>query len=70
VLTRFGYDPRPHHGDRFPHRPSFRARGSRTHPESRHLDGPCFPCRGSCPTGPNYEVQRTMKTSSGRMVKC
>jgi hypothetical protein len=37
---------------------------------SRHLDGPHFPRCGSRPTRPSGEVQRTMKTSSGRMVKC
>jgi hypothetical protein len=35
----------------------------------RHLDGPRFPRRGSRPTQPSGEVQRTVKTSS-RMVKC
>jgi hypothetical protein len=35
-----------------------------------HFDGPCFPRRGSRPTHSNGEVQRTMKTCSGRMVKC
>jgi hypothetical protein len=34
------------------------------------LDGPRFPHRGSRPTWPSGEVQRTMKTSLGRMVKC
>jgi hypothetical protein len=67
---RFGYDPCPHHGDRFPRRPDFSARGSFTHLEPRHLDGPRFPRRGSRPTRPSGEVQRTVKTSSGRMVKC
>jgi hypothetical protein len=43
---RFGYGPRPHHGDRFPRWPSFPAGGSYTHLESRHLDGPRFPRRG------------------------
>jgi hypothetical protein len=70
VPRRFGYDPHPHHGDRFPCRPDFAAGGSRTHFEPRHLDDPCFPLRGSCPTGPNGEVQRIVKTFSGRMVKC
>jgi hypothetical protein len=69
VSTRFGYGPCPHHSDRFPHRPSFPARGSRAHPELRHLDGPHFPHHGSCPTQPNGEVQRTVKTSYGRIVK-
>jgi hypothetical protein len=42
--------------------------GSHTHFKLRHLDGLCFPHRGSRPTRPNGEVQRTVKTSSGRMV--
>jgi hypothetical protein len=67
---RFGYGPCPHRGDRFPRRPGFPAGGSFLHYELRHLDGPRFPHRGSCPTRPSGEVQRTMKTSSGRMVKC
>jgi hypothetical protein len=67
---RFGYGPRPRRGDCFPHRPGFPARGSFTHLEPRHLNGPCFPHRGSRPTRPSGEVQRTVKTSSGRMVKC
>jgi hypothetical protein len=46
----FGYDPRPHHGDRFPRRPGVPAGGSFPHIEPRHLDGPCFPHRGSRPT--------------------
>jgi hypothetical protein len=66
----FGYGSRPHHGDHFPHRPSFPVGGYCTHPEPRHLDGPCFPCCGSRPTQPNGEVQRTVKISSGHMVKC
>jgi hypothetical protein len=67
---RFGYGPRPHHGDHFPRRPSFPAGGSHTHFEPRHMDGPHFSRHGSCPTWPNGEVQRIVKTSSGRMVKC
>jgi hypothetical protein len=66
----FGYDPRPHRGDRFPRRPSFPTGGSFPHFEPRHLDGPRFPRRGSCPTRPSGAVERTMKTSSSRMVKC
>jgi hypothetical protein len=66
----FGYSPRPHRGDRSPRRLVFPARGSYTHLELRHLDGLCFPCRGSHSTQPSGEVQRTVKTSSGRMVKC
>jgi hypothetical protein len=66
----FGYGPRLHHGDRFPRGPSFSAGGSFAHFEPRYLDGPRFPRRGSRPTRPSGEVQRTVKTSSGRMVKC
>jgi hypothetical protein len=34
------------------------------------LDGPRFPRRGSRPIGSIVDVQNTVKTSSGRMVKC
>jgi hypothetical protein len=67
---RFGYDSRPRRGDRFPCRHRFSARGSYTHFELRHLDGPHFPHHSSHPTRPSGEVQRTVKISSGRMVKC
>jgi hypothetical protein len=70
VHKRFGYGPRPHRGDRFPRRPDFPTGASHTHFEPKHLDGPRFPRRGSRPTRPNGEVQRTVKTSSGCMVKC
>jgi hypothetical protein len=70
VSIRFGYGLRPHRGDHFPHRPSFPTGGFHTHSELRHLNNPHFPRRGSRPTRPNGEVQRTIKTSSGRMVKC
>jgi hypothetical protein len=70
VPRRFGYNPRPHRGDRFLRMPGFPIGGSHTHFELRHLDGPCFSHRGSCPTRPNGEVERIVKTSSGRMVKC
>jgi hypothetical protein len=66
----FSYGPRPHHGDHFPRRPGYAAGGSFPHLESRHLDGLHFLHHGSHPTWPSGEVQRTMKTSSGRMVKC
>jgi hypothetical protein len=66
----FGYGPRPHRGDHFPRRPGFPAGGSFPHFELRHLDDPRFPYRGSRPTRPSGEVQRTMKISSGHMVKC
>jgi hypothetical protein len=66
----FGYGPCPHCGDHFLRRPSFSAGGTYTHPEPKHLVGPRFPRRGSCPTGPNGEVQRNVKTSSCHMIKC
>jgi hypothetical protein len=66
----FGYGPRPHRGDHFPRSPGFPAGWSFTHFELRHLDGPHFPRRGSHPTRPSGEVQKTVNTSSGRMVKC
>jgi hypothetical protein len=66
----FGYGPRPHRGDRFLCRPSFPTVGSYTHFEHRHLDSPCFCRHGLRPTGSNGEVLKTVKTSSGRMVKC
>jgi hypothetical protein len=67
---RFGYGPRPHRGDHFPRRPGFLTGGSFPNFELRHLDGPRFPHRGSHPTRPSGEVQRTVKTSSGHMIKC
>jgi hypothetical protein len=67
---RFGYAPRPRCRDHFLRRPSFPAGGSFTHVEPRHLDGPHIPHRDSCPTRSSGVVQRTVKTSSGRMVKC
>jgi hypothetical protein len=70
VSRHFGYGPRPHRGDHFPRRPGFPAGGSFPHFELIHLDSPHFPRRGLRPTRPSGEVQRTMKTSSGRMVKC
>jgi hypothetical protein len=70
VPRRFGYGPRPHRGDHFPHRYGCSAVESHTRFEPRHLDGPHFPHRGSHPTGSKGEAQKTVKTSSGRMVKC
>jgi hypothetical protein len=67
---RFGYNTHPHRDDRFPRRPGFPAGESFTHFEPRHLDGPRFPRHGSHPTQPSDEVLRTVKTYSGRMVKC
>jgi hypothetical protein len=66
----FEYGPRPHCCDRFPRSPGFPTGGSYTHFDPRHLDDPCFPCRCSRPIRPNGELQRIVKTSSGRMVKC
>jgi hypothetical protein len=70
VSWRFGYDPHPHRGDHFPCRLGFPAGGSYTHFELRHLHGPRLPHRGSRPTRLSGEMQRTVKTSSGCMVKC
>jgi hypothetical protein len=67
---RFGYGPHPHRGYRFPRKPGFPTGGFFPHLELRHLDGLLFLRRGSCPTRSSGEVKRTMKTSSGRMVKC
>jgi hypothetical protein len=70
VLGRFGVDPLSHRGVRPPHRHGFPARGVYSHFEPSRFDGPGFPRHGSRPTRSNGEVQRIMKTSSGRMVKC
>jgi hypothetical protein len=67
---RYGYGPCPRRGDRFPHRPGFPVVATYTNFEPRHMDGPRFFLRGSRLTRPSGEVQRTMKSSSGRMVKC
>jgi predicted Zn-ribbon and HTH transcriptional regulator len=69
VPRRFGYGPHTHRCDHFPCRPGFPTGGSHIYFEPRHLDGPRFPHRSSRPTRPNGEVQRTVKTSSGHMVK-
>jgi hypothetical protein len=66
----FRVDPRSHRGVHPPHRHGFPTRGVYSHFEPSHFDGPRFPHCGSRPTRSNGEVQRTMKTSSGRMVKC
>jgi hypothetical protein len=70
VPRRFGYGPHPPRGDRPSRRHGFPVAGSYTHLESRNLDGPRFPHRGSCPTHSNGEIQKTVKTFSGHMVKC
>jgi hypothetical protein len=56
VPRHFGYDPRSYHGDCPPCRPNFSVGGSYTHFEPRHLDGPHFFRRDSCPTRSNGEV--------------
>jgi hypothetical protein len=66
----FGHGPCSHRGDRPPCRHDFPTGGSYTRFESRYLDGPRFPRHGSQPTWSSDQVQKTMKTSSGRMVKC
>jgi hypothetical protein len=66
---RFSYDPRPHRDDRFPRRSGFPAGGFHTRFEPRHLDDLHFLHRGSRPTHSNGDVQKIVKTSSGRMVK-
>jgi hypothetical protein len=68
VPRRFGYGPRPYRGDYFSCRSGFPAGGFHTHFELRHLDGPRFPHHGSRPTSSNDDVQKIVKTSSGRMV--
>jgi hypothetical protein len=70
VPKHFGHGPRPHRGDRFPRRPGVPVVGAHTHFEPRHLDGPHFSRRGSCPTQPNGELQRIVKTPPGCLVKC
>jgi hypothetical protein len=70
VSRCFGYDPHPHHGDRFLRKHGFPTGGSYTHFEHRQSDGPRFLHHGSHSTSSNGEVQKTVKTSSGHMVKC
>jgi hypothetical protein len=70
VPRRFGFDPRSHHGARPPRRHGFPTEGSYTRFESKHLDIPRFPHHSSRPTGSNGKVQKNVKTSSSRMVKC
>jgi hypothetical protein len=70
VPRRFGYGTHPHRGDRFSRKPDFSAGGSHSHFEPIHLDGSRFPHHGALSTGSNGEGQRTVKTSSDRMVKC
>jgi hypothetical protein len=66
----FGYGPCSHRGDCSTRRHSFPAGGSYTRFEPRHWDDTHFLHRGSRPTGSNGEVQKSVKTSSCRIVKC
>jgi hypothetical protein len=70
VPRRFGYGTRPHRCDRTPRRPGFPAGVSYTQFEPRHMDSPHFSHRDLRLTRPKGEVQRTVKTFFGRMVKC
>jgi hypothetical protein len=70
VHGRFGVDPHSHHGGRSPRRHSFPAGDVYSHFELSRLDGSRFPHYGSCLTRSNGEVQKIVKTSSSRMVKC
>jgi hypothetical protein len=70
VPRRFGHSAHPHCGNRFPCSHGFPTGESYTHFEPRHLDGPHFPHHGSHPISSKSEVQKTMNTSLGRMVKC
>jgi hypothetical protein len=69
VHRHIGYGPHSHRGDRPLRRHGFPVGGSYTRFEPRHFNGPCFLHRGSCPTRSNGEVQKTVKTSPGCMVK-
>jgi hypothetical protein len=70
VPGRFRVDPHSHCGVHPTRRHGFPVRGVYSHFESSRFDGPPFPYRGSHPTHLDGEVQRIVKTSSGRMVKC
>jgi hypothetical protein len=70
VPRHFDYDLRPHRSDRPPRRHGFPTRGAYSHFEPSRFDSPRFPRHGSRPTRSNGEVERIVKTSSDRMVKC
>jgi hypothetical protein len=70
VPRHIGYSSHSHRGDRSPCKHDFPAGGSYTRFEPRHLDGPHFSYHGSRLTRSNGEVQKIVKTSSSRMVKC
>jgi hypothetical protein len=64
------YGPRLPRGDHTPRRHGFPTGESHTCFKPRYLDGPPFSRRDSHPTGSKAKVQKTVKTSSGHMVKC
>jgi hypothetical protein len=66
----FGVDPHSHRGVCPSCRHGYSARGVYSHLELSRFDGPRFPRRGSRPTHSNGDVQKIVKTSLGRMVKC
>jgi hypothetical protein len=70
VSRHLGYGTHPHHDDHFSRGPGFPTRGSHPHFGPRHLNGSRFSHRDSRPTRPSGELLKTMKTSSGFMVKC
>jgi hypothetical protein len=70
VPRRFDVNPCSHRGVHTPRRHGFPARGVYSHFELSRFDGLRFLRCGSHLTRSNSEVQRIVKTSSGRMVKC
>jgi hypothetical protein len=70
VPGRFGVDPHSHRGVRPPRRHGFSTRGIYSYFEPSCFDGPRILHRGSRSTRSNGEVQKIVKTSSDRMVKC
>jgi hypothetical protein len=70
VPRHLGYGTHPHRDDHFSRGPGFPTRGSHPHFGPRHLNGSRFSHRDSRPTRPSGELLKTMKTSSGFMVKC
>ena len=71
VSQRFGSDPcLLHRDDRYPRRHRYPSDGFYPRSESRRFDGPRFSRRGSHFPHLSDEVQTTVLTSSGRMVKC
>jgi hypothetical protein len=66
----FDVDTRSHCGVCPLCRHGFSATSVYSHLEPSRFDGPHFPRHGSCHTRSDDEVQKTVKTSSGRMIKC